>query len=108
MHKAKVTTANMFQVQAFYTLAVLLSITMVLYGYFLNKTINAVVFVSDNQKHMSDVRSELSTLESEYLTTKDTLTMEKAKTLGFIEAPVPTYVKASLSSMALTLNSKVQ
>lgn len=72
-----------------------------MYGYFLNKTINAVVFVSDNQKTMSEVRSHLSSLESEYLTIKDSLTMEKAKTLGFVEAPVPTYVKASLSSMAL-------
>jgi len=55
---------------------------------------------------MANVRSTLSTLESQYLAKSGSLTLAEAYTIGFVDAPIPTYIKGlnkEVAALSLSL-----
>jgi hypothetical protein len=57
--------------------------------------------VQGNQKEVSQLRSDIGTLEQEYFATQKELTLSLAKELGFMETHEATYLSRSGSRFTL-------
>ena len=104
---SKARTATVFEYQQ-YTFAVLILsffTTAIFYAYLLDITVRNVVYVENNKKQMIELRARLSFLESEYLSESATLTIDKAKELGFVDAGNPIFVNKGGTPPQLSLNA---
>lgn len=94
-----------FRQRIFYTLIALLVATVCMYAYFLNIAIKDAVFVSDNDRIMADMRSELSAIENSYLAQEDAVSLQHAHELGFIDDTKPIYITSTIEASRLSFNS---
>lgn len=73
------------------------------YAFLLNATIANVVFVEENKNSLSASRSNIASLEEQYLMAMNTVTLESAHNIGLIDDANPSYVKAPTLRAELTL-----
>lgn len=70
--------------------AVLTLVTM--YGILVRQTVAHVVARKVVEQSITDMASEVSLLEAEYMDTMDSLTLSRAEQMGFVEAEVALFV----------------
>lgn len=74
------------------------------YAYFVNGAIVNIVATKDMQVEISDLTSEVGNLEAQYLSAKSALSLDDARTLGFIESRADASYIAKRPVGALSFN----
>lgn len=72
--------------RVFWALVSVISILLLFYGYF---TVSAIIDVADRRRmetEVLDMRSDVVTLELQYIAKENGITLEKAHELGFVES----------------------
>lgn len=96
-----------FRKQIIATLTTLLIIFSLLYGFFLQQTVSAVVTRGEVSEEITQLRSDIGDAEQEFSTEIGSATMEKARELGFQSTQQTLYVTRSHDSTTLlTANVK--
>jgi hypothetical protein len=108
MSKINTFSISEYQKNIFYILASTLFLIICLYAYLLNDVIQAAVFVEDNKEQMTKLGSTLSILENEYLSKDIEITLDKAYSMGFVDAATPDYLGRGPLSVDLSLNTVAQ
>ncbi|HEY4512012.1 MAG TPA: hypothetical protein VJH55_04205 [Candidatus Paceibacterota bacterium] len=67
-----------------------------LYGFLVQGAIVNVVLREDAQKVISTMTSELGALETKYIATKNTVTLELAREKGFVDAESTTFITKTI------------
>lgn len=75
-----------------------------LYAAFLNQTVMHIVERKNFEKEIAEINTQLGMHEFEYLTSKDSISLTLATSLGYTEDLDPVYVKTSLPQVALNEN----
>ncbi len=88
----------------FWALSMLLFTLLLLYGYFLNGTIQNIVRRQKAVSHAAGISAEISSLESKTFALKDNLTLEKATILGLLPVTNPIFITRSTLSKSLSIN----
>jgi nitric oxide reductase large subunit len=70
----------------------LMVVSLVMYVYFLNTTVQHVARVESQKRTLQSLTSKVATLEQSYLKGKQVLTLEYAHALGFVDESSPVYV----------------
>jgi hypothetical protein len=90
------------EVHLFYILLSILILFSSLYIFFIKQTIVNVVERERFTKESRLLSSELGDLESKYIATKSKITLEYAKSLGFVDSKKTNYItRKNLSKVAL-------
>lgn len=92
-----------YRQKAFFVLAVLCGILTASYLYLLNLTIRDVVAVEDTQRAAAVLHSEVSDLESKYLSARSKVSLDTALALGFKDASSVDFLARSADHTRLTL-----
>lgn len=82
--------------QAFWALAFLFLSLFLLYGYFVQLTVHAIIERTDIVQDMKNLNLKQGELEAEYNTLRKTFTYEYARLLGFNESEKKTFAKRAL------------
>lgn len=88
----------------FWALAVVLVVLCGMYMYFINATVLNVVARERYENQIAEMTSKVSDLEFKNITLKNSITMDKASTLGFIETSNVTFI--SRDSRNLSYNAR--
>lgn len=98
--KQKIRTETI-QRRIFFILVVCILLNVAFYTHFLNQTVINVVEREKKESEITGLFSEIGTLEFQYIQSKNDLSLEYAKELGFVESPTILFVSrtkdASLS-----------
>ncbi len=89
--KQKIRT-EAIQKRIFFILATCLLFSAVFYTHFLNQTVINVVEREKKESEITNLFSEIGTLEFQYIQSKNDLSLEYAKELGFVESPTIIFV----------------
>lgn len=92
-----------FERRTFLVLVSLLSLFLSVYGFFLGKTVVAVVERRVAQLAIEDISTKMSILESEYLALSRDVNMNTAISLGFVESKQTAYVVRGVNGTAFAL-----
>ena len=88
----------------FWSLAVGVIITLGLYAYFLSSTVYTTVLRQQAEKSIATLEGNAGTLEANYLTVKNTVTIELAHSKGFKDIVVTQYISRKSLAKSLSLN----
>ncbi len=69
-----------------WALAGMIAALVLSYAYFVNAAIVNIVATKDMQVQISELTSEVGNLEAEYLAAKSALTLDEARSLGFVSS----------------------
>ena len=83
-------------------LVILLSVS---YGYFIKQTVQNVVLRKETDEKISDLGSEVSFLEVQYIEFKNKINLDFAYSLGYKEIQDVKFVSRSIMSKTLTLSN---
>ena len=101
-------TTLALQKRIFWSLVVAILALFVLYGYFVSTSITNVILREEVEENILAVNSEISQLEFIYLDQKNTVTLEFAYEMGFMDIDDKEFVsRKSLLSRELTLNNEI-
>ena len=101
-------TTLALQKRIFWSLIVAILGLFALYGYFVSTSITNVLLREEVEENILAVNSEISQLEFIYLDQKNTVTLEFAYEMGFIDINDKEFVsRKSLLSRELTLNNEI-
>lgn len=84
----------------FYILAIILVVLSALYMFLMNRTVMNVVERENIERQIADKSSSLAEIEFSYISSKNTVTLEKAHEIGFIDAVPSTYIARKDSPVA--------
>ncbi len=87
----------------FYILALMATASLVIYVYAVNSIARNVAVVENLEGEVAEMVVELSSLEFQYISLKNEITLQLAEQYGFKEARNPVYVSRSVGT-ALTWN----
>jgi len=105
--KAQIARIEDHQAIFVYAALALCAAIFAFYGYFLNSAIRNVIARQNVEGQMSAIRVSQSSLESNYVALKDSVTLDSAKTLGFAEANDTLFINAEgPSKTALSYNDR--
>lgn len=85
---------------AFYLLAIVVIALASLYVYFMNKTVMNVVERENIEKKIAEQASDIAEIEFAYIAAKNTVTLERAHEIGFVDAIPSSYVARKDSPVA--------
>ena len=91
----------------FWSLAVAIIIMLGLYLYFLSNTVYTTVLRQQAEKSIAFLEGSASTLESNYLNIKNTVTIELARARGFKDILSTQYISRKSLGKSLSLNTSV-
>ena len=74
----------------------------ILYAYFLNSAIVAVVERQELEEQAVNLSSRLSELEFDYIALQHNVTLEHAHTLGFVDAASPIFISRDPGGLTLS------
>lgn len=77
------------------------------YVFFVNQAVFNVIKAEKMQNQISQLRSQVGSLESQYLKLKSGLTLSIAYKLGFSEVTSPQYVRSASLGKGLSLNNEI-
>ena len=83
---------------------VLLLITYIFYA---NNMVYNAVSVNNFEDEIVELRSEIGELEFTYMSIKNSINLDTAKRLGFIESKNITYISRKTLGKALSLNNEI-
>lgn len=90
----------------FWALALLLVVFCGAYVFLVNRTVVKVAERDALQTDLSELKSEITTLEFEYISRKNEIDMELASSMGFKEAGGAHYVSRRSLTPALSKNTR--
>ncbi|MEK7081363.1 MAG: hypothetical protein AAB888_00155 [Patescibacteria group bacterium] len=96
---------NGVNIAAFWAMAALITVLVVLYFYFLTSSVFNIAWRTNTDSRISALRSNVSELEAKYLNTIGNLSIDKAKSLGLKEFNKPIFA-ISGDGEKLTFNSQ--
>lgn len=76
------------------------------YIYFVNRTVFTIVKRQNMEKEISTLNSHIGELESKYISTKNSIDLDLAYSLGYKDVAQTKYVTRSQSTKELSLNTK--
>ncbi len=88
----------------FFSLAALLLTFFLLYAYLVNKTVMNVVARENAENDISELSTTIGTLESQYMTLKNSVTLDLAYSRGFKDATPSQFI--SRGPATLSYNSR--
>ena len=83
MHHRSKTAVLSFKKRTFWVLVVSISVLLVLYGYFVSRSIVNVVLREEVEHGLTEATTRLGDLEFQYLSKKDSVNLALAYELGF-------------------------
>jgi len=96
---------NIFEKRAFAMLVLAIFILVGFYGYFISKSIINVIVREEINGDVAAVNSTISELEAKYITHKDAIGIEFARSAGFKNLAEKKFVtRKSLAKNSVTLN----
>ena len=108
MQRKAHTTTHTLEKRIFWTILLLLASLVVLYIYFVSKSIVNVIVREEIEQDIVAMQTEISELESMYLQQKNRINMPLAQSLGFRELPEREFVvRKSRLSTRLTLSDEI-
>lgn len=99
----KLDTLEKRLVLGFFVLAVLLFFS---YGYFIEASVGNIVERKNVEKDIALLNSSLGSLELNYVALKETVGVQKAYELGFVETKKVSFVEKTSENVKLTLNEE--
>lgn len=94
-----------YQKILFYVSLVLLVCFAILYAFFVNETVTNIVERKEVQTQITELNSELSELEFAYIKHQNSITLDYAHKIGFIEVEPTQYVVKGETGPTLSLRS---
>lgn len=82
---------------AFFILCVFAITSIVAYLFAVNQTVRNAVVIEQMERKVSDLLVDISDMEFQYITTKNTIDLEDAHELGFRTAQAKTFVSRETS-----------
>lgn len=92
-----------FERRTFMILMSLLFLCVAIYGFFLGKTVVAVVERRVVQSEIEIIETKMSILEEKYLSVSQNINMQTATSLGFVESKQTTYATRGNTGTAVAL-----
>lgn len=88
----------------FWCLGLFIFLGLFSYGYLVKASIINIVDRQEMNKEISILSSKVVSLESEYVKVKNNITVESAKSLGFVSASSQKFVTKTDSALGLSVN----
>ena len=101
--KTKTRQINIFEKRAFVALICIILALLAFYGYFISKSIINVIVREEIGNDITFVSSIISGLETEYISHKNVINMEFAKSNGFVSLANKEFI--TRKSLATTLDA---
>jgi len=103
--KNQIESIDLREKQIFWSLFSVFFVLLFVYGYLVNTTILNAVAKQNMQSEMISLNSNLNTLEFQYLNLKNKITIDYAKSLGFVAVSYDKFAQISSSeSKSLSIN----
>lgn len=94
-----------FLARTFWVLLALILVTLLCYGYLVNKTVLNIVSRQSDQGQFTELQSRIAELEAQQIVIKSTIDEQKAIALGFHEVTDPHYVSVKKNSDTVSFDT---
>jgi hypothetical protein len=103
--KNRIDTIEYREKQIFWSLFSIFFVLLFSYGFLINSTVMNAVSKQQMQKEMITLNSDLNSMEFEYLSLKNKITIDYANSLGFVTVSYDKFASISSSDkMSLSIN----
>ncbi|HEY4478780.1 MAG TPA: hypothetical protein VI981_00230 [Candidatus Paceibacterota bacterium] len=94
------------QQKLFWLIAIAVGLTLLFYGYLVNRTVFNVASWGRDNSELSKTRSTIGELELAYFDSKNNISPEMARKIGFSEVVTPIFISRTQIPSVISLNTR--
>ena len=96
-----------FEQKVIFTLLAVIVMLFSMYGYLLNSTVHSIVLRESAGKEKQTLISHIADLNAEYITSKNSITLDIASAHGFVSASEPQFISRQNTVKTLSFNNAI-